>query len=93
MAISYKLEQLSKEIHDITRREHNMASAIAILDNKHSENADLILMTTGDDISLLFIATNALHEVMKQSGISKRKILRCASAGIDFFNEKEHEDE
>ena len=93
MAISYKLEQLSEEIHNITRREQNMTSAIAILDSKHNEYGEMILMTTGDNVGLFFVAANALHEIMKQSGISKRKVLRCVSAGIDYFDKPENKNE
>ena len=93
MTISYKLEQLTTDTLDIVRREKNMTAAIAIVDNRHTTEPEMILSTTGDDVSLIYIAAKALSEVLSQREINTKKLLHIVDKVIVSINNEGDDNE
>lgn len=89
MAISYKLKQLTKETYDIVRCENGMAAAIVITDMRHEDDSEMIILATGDNVSLTYIAAKAMKEVIAQSRIGKKKLFRIISKAIDLVGGEE----
>ena len=83
MAISNKLKQLIIDAHNIVRREENMAISIAVIDRRHSDDVELAVSSTGDAVSLICLAAKATSEALKQSNVSKRKMLKVLDQAID----------
>lgn len=83
MAISNKLKQLIIDAHNIVRREDDMAISIAVIDRRHSDDVELALSSTGDSASLICLAAKATSEALKQSNISKRKMLKVLDKAVD----------